>query len=1186
MANRLDTELLITAGVNGLNHIDNLINTIGQAGGNTDQLREAAEQLRNEWDNLSADEQAERLRNLGNAANQGADDVGLLEQQTEDTTSAFDRMKAGVMALAAALGLAFIIGKIKSFFTDAIEGAAEFEQQLATVQAVSGATVEQMARIKTASEELGKSTRYNATEAAEGFEILARAGLNTEQALQTIPSVLALAQGNSLELAEAAGYVTNAVQGMGLEFSDAGRVTDVMAKAAASANTDVAGMGAALSYAAPSAAALGLSLEDTAAYIGKFADAGIDASRAGTSFNGMLSQFSNSTSAFRRELANIGITTGDFNEAIAQLAASGDKGQVAINALGMEAGPALKALLAQGIPALDELKAKLYAAGGTAQEQADVMNNTWQGALDGLGSSWDYLKDKLGESFLAPMTQSFKDLGDMIVGLVDSGKIGQLGNSLATVFSESVKAVMDFVARLDFGAMIDKLSNAFDTLRGIGVAINGAFEALAIVFNALKVGLLAVGVAVSMVITVFVELNKLTLDVGRSIAGFFGLTSTAADGMSNAMGGALQASEDFRNFATKEILAASDSMGNSFRSIAGTAEDTAIDASNALTLIPDEYANSIEAVQAKTQEGFDAILKAAQDTGADAATQAAQVQAEVIRMMEGFDQPEQFAALINSIVDTGNEAVVGAELLQKMGTAAAQGSTEAQAAAEKATSAISTLGDESSRQAAATADAINNAFEALNIDVAQSLTGVNSKTQQTFDLIATGAKSVGESSYGAAEKAKLLASLFAEGMNVAKTAEEFKVLNDMVSAHGLTSVVTAEQKKILKVGMEGGTEAVKAAADAEAKQTAELEKNAEAAAKNAEKSREAANAKDKQAEAATAAAEAEAQAAAKTEQVMGGAWQAAQRHIDQIRDRISKMSELGATEEQTRLIQDQFNKQMEGSYSTWSTMTARADVLSNAIAHQEDRFRNARSAAIDMTSALGGAEVTSNDLSRAQGVLNKATTTTIDGIVRMDSQTLSGLQNAIDGARRRMQGLADDARDTADQLEATLAKLKGDDDKARDIEQAGKLKDLQEKLNEARARGNREEIAQLERALSLQKQINAEEDKKARAEKNGTTYTPSKSSSGSSSSSSSRDSSTSADSSAVAQPPSAKPSAPKYEKAEYSKVEYGSAERTAIKGISAHDVANAWDARITQAEKRGAERLAQQLMDEAKRRAS
>lgn len=253
-------------------------------------------------------------------------------------------------------------------------------------------------------------------------------------------------------------------------------------------------------------------------------------------------------------------------------------------------------------------------------------------------------------------------------------------------------------------------------------------------------------------------------------------------------------------------------------------------------------------------------------------------------------------------------------------------------------------------------------------------------------------------------------------------------------------------------------------------------------------------------------------------------------------------------------------------------MINRAEVLSGAIFDQEKKFTDARDAAINMTSALGGAEVTSNDLSRAQGVLNTATTTTIDGIVRMDSQTLSGLQNALDSARRRMQGLADDARDTANQLEATLAKLKGDDDKARDIEQAGKLNDLQEKLNEARSRGNREEIAQLERAVQLQKQINTEEDKKARAEKSGTTYTPTKSSSSSSSS--------------VSASSSTQPDTPKSDKVEYSK--YGVPTNTGrnISGaLRASDVANAFEARITQAEKRGADRLAQQLIDEAKRRA-
>ena len=127
----------------------------------------------------------------------------------------------------AALGVGFATFKVAGFLSDAVKGASDFEQQLATVQAVSGATVEQMDRIKEASVELGKSTRYNATQAAEGFEILARAGLNTEQALETIPSVLALAQGNALGLSEAAGFVTKAVQGMGLEFSESARVADV-----------------------------------------------------------------------------------------------------------------------------------------------------------------------------------------------------------------------------------------------------------------------------------------------------------------------------------------------------------------------------------------------------------------------------------------------------------------------------------------------------------------------------------------------------------------------------------------------------------------------------------------------------------------------------------------------------------------------------------------------------------------------------------------------------------------------------------------------------------------------------------------------------------------------------------------------------------------------------------------------
>lgn len=1143
MASRLDTELLITAGVNGLQHIDRLINSIDAAGGDTEQLREASQRLRDEWNNLSADEQAQRLRDLGNAANQGADDVDILGQNTQEATGAFDRMIGTLKTLGALIGITFIIGKIKGFFTDAIEGAADFEQQLATVQAVSGATTEQMGRIKAASEELGKSTRYNATQAAEGFEILARAGLDTENSLKTIPSVLALAQGNSLELAEAAGYVTKAVQGMGLSFDDSARVADVMAKAAASANTDVAGLGAALSYAAPSAAALGVSIEETAAYIGKFADAGVDASRAGTAFNSILSQFSNDASSFRRELGNINITTDDFNLAIRQLAEAGPAGQKAINALGMEAGPAFKALLSQGIGSLDELTAKLRDASGTAQEQADTMNNTWQGAFAGLDSAWQSLKDKLGESFLGSMTQSFKDLGAEITSLVDSGKIKQFGDSVAAVFTEATTYVIDFIRNVDMSAILDKVSNSLDYLRGISVAANGAFQALSIVANGLKAGFLAIGVAMSMVVTVFAEIIKLVVDGGSSVAKFFGISTDAADRLSAGLGDTLKAAEAFRDYGTDGIAKAGTSITNSFNSIAGSADDAAIEVVSAGDQIADMFGGIVDAAYQGSQGTEESV---------------AEIRKNVSEMIDSFDKPEQFAALIDSIVKTGNEAVVGAELLSRLGAGAADGTAQAKIAVDQATVAVEKLGNAAEEQAEATRQAIDGTFASLGIDVAQNLNGINSKTQQTFDLIANGAKNISESTYSATEKAQLLAALFAEGLNAAKTKEEFEALNEVTKHYGLSSVITADQQKILQAGMQGGGEAAKAAAEANAAQTVELTKNTEASAQNAQQSRAVAEAKKEQSIAVWNAAMATDDAT----QSESASLAIMQQMTAEIKGKIGALEAMGATTEQTDAAWGRFmdsvgifeGKRFLGLQDFANNMQRVDDVVTA----QVSSFEKAKNRAEEMTKALGGTTVTSRDLTDAQHALRQATDANVQGLIRMDQATLDNLQAAIDKTKDKMKELADEAKETAEQLQGELAKLKGDDSKAMEIEQAKELKKIEELLRDARKRGNAEEIKYYSQALNLQKEINKEERKQAARDKQAEREREAEKQA--------KQSSTSP--SSLRQPTS---------------------NNAGSSSSSASDVADAWAANIEAAKKQAADeavaKFAQQLKDEAKRRA-
>ena len=1142
MASRLDTELLITAGVNGLQHIDRLINSIDAAGGDTEQLREASQRLRDEWNNLSADEQAQRLRDLGNAANQGADDVDILGQNTQEATGAFDRMIGTLKTLGALIGITFIIGKIKGFFTDAIEGAADFEQQLATVQAVSGATTEQMGRIKAASEELGKSTRYNATQAAEGFEILARAGLDTENSLKTIPSVLALAQGNSLELAEAAGYVTKAVQGMGLSFDDSARVADVMAKASASANTDVAGLGAALSYAAPSAAALGVSIEETAAYIGKFADAGVDASRAGTAFNSILSQFSNDASSFRRELGNINITTDDFNLAIRQLAEAGPAGQKAINALGMEAGPAFKALLSQGIGSLDELTAKLRDASGTAQEQADTMNNTWQGAFAGLDSAWQSLKDKLGESFLGSMTQSFKDLGAEITSLVDSGKIKQFGDSVAAVFTEATTYVIDFIRNVDMSAILDKVSNSLDYLRGISVAANGAFQALSIVANGLKAGFLAIGVAMSMVVTVFAEIIKLVVDGGSGVAKFFGISTDAADRLSAGLGDTLKAAEAFRDYGTDGIAKAGTSITNSFNSIAGSADDAAIEVVSAGDQIADMFGGIVDAAYQGSQGTEESV---------------AEIRKNVSEMIDSFDKPEQFAALIDSIVKTGNEAVVGAELLSRLGAGAADGTAQAKIAVDQATVAVEKLGNAAEEQAEATRQAIDGTFASLGIDVAQNLNGINSKTQQTFDLIANGAKNISESTYSATEKAQLLAALFAEGLNAAKTKEEFEALNEVTKHYGLSSVITADQQKILQAGMQGGAEAAKAAAEANAAQTVELTKNTEASAQNAQQSRAVAEAKKEQSVAVWNAKFATDEA----NESESASLAFMNKAVSAIKDKISALEKLGGTAGQT---DEAYNRLMRSmGYVDGYKWLGLADFansmnrVNEVVDMQVASFEAAKNRAEEMTQALSGTAVTSRDLSDAQQALRKATDANIEGLIRMDQATLDNLKDAIDQTKKKMKDLADEARETAERLEGELAKIRGDDSKALAIEQTKELKKLEELLSDARKRGNAEEIKHYNEALNLQKEINREERKKLNREEQEKRE---------------REAEKQAKQSSTSPSSSRRPSS----------------NNAGNNSSSASDVADAWDARIEaakeQAAKEAVEQFMKQLKDEAKRR--
>lgn len=210
----------------------------------------------------------------------------------------------------------------------------------------------------------------------------------------------------------------------------------------------------------------------------------------------------------------------------------------------------------------------------------------------------------------------------------------------------------------------------------------------------------------------------------------------------------------------------------------------------------------------------------------------------------------------------------------------------------------------------------------------------------------------------------------------------------------------------------------------------------------------------------------------------------------EIKGKIAILEKMGATTEQVDGAWRKLTNSMEGQkflgVQDFANAMQRVD---DVVTKQVTSFEKAKNKANEMTQALSGSAVTSRDLAEAQQALRKATDANVQGLIRMDEQTLSNLKNAIDSAREKMQGLAKDAKNTAQQLEATLAKLQGKEDKALEIEQTKKLTDLEGLLADARKRGSTEEIKSYSEALRLQKEINKEERKKADADQKASSNT-------------------------------------------------------------------------------------------------
>ena len=460
------------------------------------------------------------------------------------------------------------------------------------------------------------------------------------------------------------------------------------------------------------------------------------------------------------------------------------------------------------------------------------------------------------------------------------------------------------------------------------------------------------------------------------------------------------------------------------------------------------------------------------------------------------------------------------------------------------------------------------ALDKLGISMEDANNGMSKGGMEMVSTLKAGVVAIKEQATSATALKTSLQQAFETSIAAAKTKDDFVAIKKTIDDAGVASSLTADQLKILNAGIAGGGAAAKASREEIEKYNKSIVNDTKVTfdqvfAENKKWLESQKSTRQAYKDTGDAAKETGEKAQQAQEKVAnGGAGVAGMlaRAYDKLTSTInSGLQSVGVTSEQVHKI---FLEQMKavnsmgafviGDITGFSTLFSNLSLLQKQTEENLKAFNDIKTSTIAMTQSLGDAAVTTNDLGEAQLLLHRATGATYEGIAKIDNATLDNLKRQIDSTKQKFDDLSKSAKDTADGLQTQLARLKGDDTTARQLEQTKKLADLQDKINEARKRSNAEEIAQLQRAFDLQKQINDEENRQASAK--------------------------------LQQEQQAKQAnAQKQAQANSSYNQPAKSTSSNTQSVNAKDVANSFADLIEQAKKEGANLLAQQLMDEAKR---
>ena len=529
-------------------------NTLREAGVDTTQLTAETTRLETEVDKLK-DQQVD-LKKTMDEAGEGAKGFGEKSVEALDT----------VESVLATAGIAKALGEIKDAYMDCINTAGDFEASMSNVEALSGASGDELEALSDKAKEMGATTKFTAGESADALSYMALAGWNTQSMLDGISPVLNLAAAANMDLAQASDIVTDNLTAFGLKASDTTHFVDVMAYAMAHSNTDVIQLGEAYKACASTATSLGYSVEETTAVLATMANAGVKGGEAGTALNAIFTRLATNTKKCGDELATYGVNIYDAQGNMQSLSSiltgiagvwgdltDQEQANLAKTIAGTNQYSKLQTIMAgcseaaaEGGQSFSDYTAALNNCAGSADKMAGTMLDNMNGRLVLMQSAADGLKIAIGED-LTPTMSGLYDVGAQVLGWMQG-------------FVEENPGVIKGIAA---GTV---------TLGGLAGAITAVNAAL--------------------------KLSKVLAPTLTTVVPVLGTAALAAGGVAAVVALLSSAANDTVP-SVQELTTAAQNMGSAMKE-AGTDYDTTLSSMEATASVADQYIGKLEAIEAAT----------------------------------------------------------------------------------------------------------------------------------------------------------------------------------------------------------------------------------------------------------------------------------------------------------------------------------------------------------------------------------------------------------------------------------------------------------------------------------------------------------------------------------------------------------------------------------------------------------